>query len=124
MTVLDASALLAYLQGEQGGEVVEEALEHGGVCGAANWSEVAQKVRHHGRNWDLARSLLLSDGVRVEAVTEADAEWAAARWVRGEGLSLADRLCLALGERLDVTVLTADTAWGESGRITQVRPGT
>lgn len=94
------------------------------MCGAANWSEVAQKVRHHGRNWDLARSLLLSDGIRVEAVTEADAEWAAARWVRGEGLSLADRLCLALGERLDVTVVTADTAWAEGGRIVQVRPGT
>ncbi|HMD45814.1 MAG TPA: PIN domain-containing protein [Acidimicrobiales bacterium] len=122
MTVLDASALLTYLQGEHGHEVVEEVLEHGAACGAANWSEVAQKVRAHGRNWALARSLLQSDGVRVEAVTEADAEWAASRWLPGEGLSLADRLCLALGERLDAAVLTADTAWGEVGRIRQVRP--
>jgi hypothetical protein len=41
----------------------------GGACGAANGSEVAQKIRAHGRNWDLARSSLLSYGVRVEAVT-------------------------------------------------------
>ena len=80
---------------------VEEALRDGGACGAADWSEVAQKVRAHGRNWDLSRSLLISYGVQVEAVTAADAEWAARRWAPGEELSLADRLCLALGDRLD-----------------------
>ena len=100
---------------------VEEALRDGGACGAASWSEVAQKIRAHGRNWDLSRSLLISYGVQVEAVTVADAEWAARRWAPGEGLSLADRLCLALGDRLDADVWTADQAWGSSGRIRQVR---
>jgi PIN domain nuclease of toxin-antitoxin system len=34
----------------------------------------------------------------------------------GSGLSLADRLCLALAARLDATAWTADTAWqGLSG---------
>ena len=121
MNVFDASALLVFLQGEQGAAKVEEALKDGGACGAANWSEVAQKVRAHDRNWDLSRSLLVSYGVRVEHVTAADAEWAAQRWVRGEGLSLADRLCLALGDRLDADVWTADQAWGTGGRIRQVR---
>jgi len=37
------------------------------------------------------------------------------------GLSLADRLCLALGERLDAEVLTADRSWGSGGRIQQIR---
>lgn len=120
MNVFDASALLTLLQGDQGAAQVEEALRDGGACGAANWSEVAQKIRAHGRNWDLSRSLLISYGVRVEAVTVADAEWAARRWVPGEGLSLADRLCLALGDRLDADVWTADQAWGSSGRIRQV----
>ncbi|MGH9018939.1 MAG: hypothetical protein ACRDY1_14405 [Acidimicrobiales bacterium] len=40
------------------------------------------------------------------------------------GLSLADRLCPALGERLDVLVVTADSSWGEDGRIRQIRRDT
>ena len=66
--------------------------------------------------WSWARALLLSYGVRIEPVLAEDAEWAARRWRRGEGLSLADRLCLALAERTDLDVLTADRAWGSSGR--------
>lgn len=121
MNVFDASALLTFLQGEQGADQVEDALRNGGACGAANWSEIAQKIRAHGRNWDLSRSLLLSYGVQVESVTVTDAERAASRWAHGQGLSLADRLCLALGDRLDADVWTADRAWGTSGRIRQVR---
>ena len=120
-SVLDASALLAFVQGEVGCEVVAEALDRSPICGAANWSEVAQKVLAAGRDWDLVRSLLLSYGVAVEPVGAADAERAAARWRPGDGLSLADRLCLALGERLDVEVLTADASWGSEGRVRQVR---
>jgi ribonuclease VapC len=119
--VFDASALLAFLQGEDGASTVEAALESGGACGAANWSEIAQKIRAHGRNWDLSRSLMAVYGVEIEPVTGTDAEWAAQRWVRDEGLSLADRLCLALGDRLDADVFTADHTWGASGRIRQVR---
>jgi len=121
VNVFDASALLAFLQGEPGATQVEEALAGDGACGAANWSEVAQKIRAHGRNWDLSRSLLISYGVKVEAVTVTDAEWAARNWARGEGLSLADRLCLALGDRLDADVWTADQTWGTAGRIHQLR---
>jgi ribonuclease VapC len=120
LNVFDASALLAFLQGERGAAQVEQALETGGACGAANWSEVAQKIRFHGRNWDLARSLLMSYGVRVESVTLGDAERAASKWAKGEQLSLADRLCLALGERLDADIWTADQAWGTGQRIRQI----
>lgn len=121
VSVLDASALLAYLQGEDGSAIVEAALEAGGACGAANWSEVAQKVRAHGRDWNLSRSLLLSYDLVIEPVTVDDAERAAKIWHTGDGLSLADRLCLALGDRLDASVLTADRAWGVAGRIRQIR---
>ena len=120
-TVLDASAVLAFLQGEDGADVVADALADGAVCGAANWSEVAQKVLASGRDWSLARALLGSYGIRIEPVAVEDAEWAARRWRRGEGLSLADRLCIALGERLDAPVLTADTSWGSSQRVRQIR---
>lgn len=120
-SVLDASAILAFLLDEDGADAVEGAVAGDPRCGAANWSEVAQRVLGAGRDWDQARALLESYGVRVEPVTSDDAEWAARRWRRGEGLSLADRLCLALGERLDARVLTADKAWGRSGRIVQIR---
>ncbi len=120
MTVLDASAVLAFLLGEPGAERVEAALD-GGFIGAANWAEVAQKVRSAPADWGMARALLLSYSLAVEPVTSADAETAAALWRRGSGLSLGDRLCLALAERLDATVLTADRAWGESQRVKQIR---
>lgn len=121
MNVFDASVLLAFLQAEPGAPSVERELSAGGHCGAANWSEVAQKILAQGRDWDLARALLLSYELEIDAVTPSDAEWAARRWRRGEGLSMADRLCLALGERLDAVVWTADTVWGSSGRIQQIR---
>ena len=108
MTVVDASAVLAFLQGEDGGALVEEALGAGAVTGAANWSEVAQKVLAHGRDWSLARALLLSFDLRVEPAPPG-------------GLSLGDRFCLALGARLGREVLPADRAWGSDGHIRQIR---
>jgi PIN domain nuclease of toxin-antitoxin system len=120
--VLDASAVLAFLHGEDGTNDVETALLGDARCGAANWSEVAQKVLAAGRDWQLVRALLASyDNLRVEPVVVDDAEWAARRWRRGEGLSLADRLCLALAERVDADVLTADASWGSEGRVRQIR---
>ena len=80
-----------------------------------------RRLRAAGRDWPLVRALLMSYNLAVEAVIEEDAEWAAGRWRRAEGLSLADRLCLALGERLDVDVWTADTSWGSAGRVRQLR---
>lgn len=108
--VLDASAVLAYLLGEPGADTVEQRLEAGARCAAVSWSEVAQQVLAADRDWDLARALLTSYDVAVEPVTAVDAELAAHRWARGSGLSLADRLCLAMADRLGVEVLTADAS--------------
>lgn len=121
MTVLDASAALAFLLGERGSDTVERALVRGATIGAANWSEVAQKIRAAGMDWPLVASLLASYDVHVEPVTLPDAETAARLWERGSGLSLADRLCVALGERLQAEVLTADRSWGNAGRVKQIR---
>ncbi|MFV0426380.1 MAG: type II toxin-antitoxin system VapC family toxin [Beutenbergiaceae bacterium] len=120
-TVLDASALLAFLQDEAGAAQVEAALGKGAVIGAANWSEVAQKVRARGADWELARAVLLSYGLDVEPVAQADGERAAQLWRSGSGLSLGDRLCLALASRLGVGVLTADAAWGSGNGVIQIR---
>lgn len=121
MIVLDSSALLAFLGDEAGAAEVQAALEAGAATGAANWSETAQKVRSRPTDWDLARGILATYDLVVEPVTVADAERAARIWRRGSGLSLGDRLCLALGERLEAEVLTADRAWGSSGRVRQIR---
>ena len=109
-TVVDASVVLAWLQGEPGADEAEPLLMEG-VIGAANWSEVLQKVRQHGAPAGVVARLLASFGLSVVDVTKADAEIAAALWQRGIALSLADRLCLALGMRADVPVATADAAW-------------
>lgn len=121
MKLFDASALLAFLQEEDGYQIVEHELDESARCSAANWSEVAQKVLAHGGDWSLARSLLRSYGLRVEPVLETDAERAAALWRRGSGLSLADRICLATAERLAAPVWTADVVWGASPTVVQVR---
>jgi PIN domain nuclease of toxin-antitoxin system len=118
--MLETSAILALLQDEAGADLVEAELESGALCGAANRSEVAQKVPAVDRDWHLARALLFSYELDVEPVVVQDAEWAALRWQRGEGLSLADRLCLALSERVDIDVLTANASWGIAGRIRQI----
>ncbi|MGI9155794.1 MAG: type II toxin-antitoxin system VapC family toxin [Marmoricola sp.] len=121
MNLFDSSALLCFLQGEDGADLVESQLDHPSVCSAANWSEVAQKVIGAGRDWSASRALLHNFSLSVEPVTEYDAEAAARLWRRGSGLSLGDRLCLATGDRLDATIWTADSAWGVTGRVRQVR---
>ncbi|MFT4051454.1 MAG: type II toxin-antitoxin system VapC family toxin [Microbacterium sp.] len=121
MSVLDASALLAFLQDEPGADAVERALEQGAVIGSANYSETALKVIARGASWPVVRALLDSYALGVEVVTREDAERAAALWQGGSGLSLGDRLCLALGDRTGREVLTADSAWGTEGRVRQIR---
>jgi len=57
------------------------------------------------------------------SASSVDAELPARRWRRADGLSLADRLCQALGERLEANTVTADTEWVTAGRgrIHQIR---
>jgi PIN domain nuclease of toxin-antitoxin system len=78
-------------------------------------------VLRHRRDWDWVRALLLSYPLVVEPVTVEDAEGAAGLWRKGSGLSLTDRLCLALGDRREAMVWTADTHWGSDGLVRQVR---
>jgi PIN domain nuclease of toxin-antitoxin system len=119
--VFDSSALLALLRGETGGKVVDDYLGESGWCSAANWAEIAQKLPQLGVSWAAAREALLTYDLRVEPVTMADAEAAAALWAEGSGLSLADRLCLALGDRLKVPIVTCDKAWSKHSGVVLVR---
>jgi PIN domain nuclease of toxin-antitoxin system len=112
-TVVDASVVLAWLQGEPGADEAEPMLMEG-LIGAANWSEVLQKARQHGAPTGVVGRLLASFGLRVVDVGAADAEIAAELLRHGTALSLGDRLCLALGVRMDLPVATADAAWSET----------
>jgi len=121
VSVFDSSALLAYLKSEAGGDAVRERLSDGGVCSAANWSEVAQKLLVSSYPWPAARALLLGFGLAIEPVTMDDAELAARLWEQGSTLSLADRLCLALGARLGTDILTCDKQWSGRAGVVLVR---
>ncbi|MDQ3690730.1 MAG: type II toxin-antitoxin system VapC family toxin [Chloroflexota bacterium] len=110
--VVDASVLLAWLQDEPGADEAEPLLMEG-LIGAANWSEVLQKAAQHGAPTGIVARLLASFGLTVVDVTAADAEVAAGLWHPGTHLSLADRLCLALGQRMGLDVVTADSAWAQ-----------
>jgi len=109
-SVVDASVVLAWLQDEPGADEAEPLLMEG-IIGAANWSEVLQKSSQHGVDAEPVARLLASFGLRVMDVTQEDAEAAAGFWRAGGGLSLADRLCLALGQRLGLSVATTDRRW-------------
>lgn len=76
MHVADASALLAFLQRESGSDIVERVLSAGEtVVGAANWSEIAQKLLAHGRNWDFARGLVISYGITIKLLPQKMPKW-------------------------------------------------
>jgi PIN domain nuclease of toxin-antitoxin system len=121
VSVFDTSALLAILRDEPGGSVAHGHLDSEARCSAAIWSELAQKLPQLGVYWPEAREVLISLGVAVEPVTAADAEAAAVLWVKGEGLSLADRLCIALSNRVGEKIITCDSAWLGRPRVVLVR---
>jgi ribonuclease VapC len=112
--VLDASALLALLFGEVGFEAVP--LE-GSAVSAVNWSEVVQVAARRDADVVGLADAIAAEGAVVVPFTAAQAEVAAALWVRTRavGLSLGDRACLALARRYRVPALTADRAWGQMG---------
>lgn len=111
-TVLDASALLAYLQDERGSGNVEKVL-HDSVISAVNWSEVVQKASVHGINIHGIKEDLEAIGVAIAPFTAEHGESAGLLWkeTSKHGLSLGDRACLALGLAMNAPVLTCDSAW-------------
>jgi ribonuclease VapC len=110
--VLDASAVLALGHREVGAQVVAEHLEDAAIS-TVNWSEVLRRSMQRGVGGGDLREALLAGGVEIVAFDESDAATAACLWSRTRhlGLSLADRACLALADRLGVPALTADRAW-------------
>ncbi|WP_016950884.1 PIN domain-containing protein [Anabaena sp. PCC 7108] len=114
--VLDASALLAYLQDEPGNEAVDAVLAES-VISSVNWAEVVQKVIASGVLVDEMRNDLEALGMKIEPFMPEDGLLAGELWqqTRQYGLSLGDRACLSVGLRLGIPVLTTDRIWANLG---------
>ncbi|MBS0296316.1 MAG: type II toxin-antitoxin system VapC family toxin [Proteobacteria bacterium] len=112
--VLDASAALAFLRNEPGAEVVA-AIASRAIMSCANAAEVIGKLIARGATAeDAARALDLVPCVIVGIDVEMGlaAGRLASRTIP-RGLSLGDRLCIALAQREGLPVLTTDRPWAE-----------
>lgn len=114
--VLDASALLAYLQGEVGADRVRGALGEA-VISTVNWAEVVQKAETSAYEAEALRQDAQSLGLVILPFSVSQAEIAGRlrQSTAAFGLSLADRACLALAIDTQSTVYTADRVWLEIG---------
>ncbi|NJM88704.1 MAG: type II toxin-antitoxin system VapC family toxin [Hydrococcus sp. RU_2_2] len=110
--VLDASAVLAFLNREPGSERVAETLVDS-VISAVNLSEVITKLIEIGIPEEEIQQVLQYLSCEIIPFDE-DAAWYVARLrplTRHLGLSLGDRACLGLALQLNRTAVTADRAW-------------
>ena len=112
--VLDASALLALIQNEKGADVIRPLLKRS-VMSTINVAEALTALQ---RVEIQPKDAIVSIRDVIQGIIPFDAEQAQCAaelqpYVRHKGLSLGDRACLALGQRLQASVYTADKIWGE-----------
>ncbi len=112
--VLDASALLAIIFEERGGEIALDAAARG-TTSTVNFSEALAKASDKNFDPREVRVQLLRAGLTLVPFSDKQALLAASLRpaTRKERLSFADRACLALATDLDLPVLTGDRVWSE-----------
>ena len=108
-TVLDASALLAFLNSEPGADIVLGVL-HDAIISAVNYSEVLKKTIERNGSAERVSNIIRDLAVAIIPFDEAHATAAATLYPQAKphGMSFADRACLALGVQRRITVLTAE----------------
>jgi PIN domain nuclease of toxin-antitoxin system len=120
-TLLDSSAILAFLWDEPGSDKVIAAFHQGSVgCTVANWAEVVSKIVSRRGDWNAAEAALLGRGLSLIPIEADDAVAAGKLWSNHPTLSLGDRLCLAVGQRLGGVIITADRAWTEVSELVEL----
>ena len=112
--VIDASAVLAVLNGELGTGSTGD-IPVGGLISATNFSEVLSKLVDVGLGDEAAVSAFNALMLTVVPVDAAQAQYAGLlrRQTRKYGLSLGDRACLALAAAREFPAATADRAWAK-----------
>ena len=110
--VADASAILAALKDEPFSNLDARWLI-GAAVSAVNLCEVLSKLHDDGLNDAQAHAAVSRMDLRVVPFDALQARTAAQlrSITRPAGLSLGDRACLALGDRLGCPVVTADRIW-------------
>jgi ribonuclease VapC len=110
--VLDASALLALLNAEEGSDLVLGFLAHS-VMSTVNLAEVVTRLSVLGMPEGEIREALTVLGLEVIPFDEEQAFQAGliSAVTQPLSLSLGDRACLALALTTQSTALTADRAW-------------
>ena len=110
--VLDSSALMALLRGEQGAQYVHLALGRSCIS-TVNIAEVQTKLVGAGLDDDSAWLHIASAGCDTIPFDDNLARMAGSlvRVTKPFGLSLGDRACLALAIQRKATALTTDRAW-------------
>jgi ribonuclease VapC len=111
--VLDASAILAVIQGEPGAEKLTRELLGDAVCSTVNLAEVQAKLVSRGWSPDDAWEDATSPIREAIAFDEAQAKVTGSlvALTRQLGLSLGDRACLTLGLSLKAPIYTAEKSW-------------
>jgi len=113
--VLDASAILAFLNEEPGHEKLTPELFAHAVASTVNLAEVQSKLVARGGRPEEAWEDAVSPVREAMPFTEEHARLAGSlvSHTRRLGLSLGDRACLALGITLNAPIYTAERAWKE-----------
>jgi ribonuclease VapC len=125
--VLDASAVLAYLQDESGSEKVDVVLSEGrAIMSAVNYAEVVGKLLEAGLSESSVIVVMENLELQIEPLDDKQAwETGMLRMSTREfGLSLGDRACLALAHIKKLSIITADKQWDKlktSIKIIQLR---
>ena len=110
--VLDASALLAFLHQEPGGEKVVSVLSRC-VISAVNLAETYSQLARQGAALQAASHQIQRLQIPIIPFDNGQAMLTASlhNITRGQGLSLGDCVCLALGMSQKAIVVTADRRW-------------
>ena len=112
--VLDASALLALLNAEDGAESVQQFLPDA-VISTVNFAEVVSRLSAAGMPENEIREVLSLLALVLVPFDEEQAFQAGLLYpqTKALGLSLGDRACLALARTLSVPTITADQVWSK-----------
>ena len=107
--VLDASAVLAMLLDEPGGDLVKDHLRDSHIS-AVNLSEIYATLMDYGMSFELAQEIVDPLPFRIRTFRDGHA-WQTAKLrplTKSFGLSLGDRACITQAMFAELPILTSD----------------